>query len=393
MTNEFGKLFRRDRLVDDIWELVNIPSPTRHERDVATRFAELLRDAGAEVEVDSRIPESPNVVGRLNGTRPGAILQLAGHLDHIDVIHPTPERTGEIISGRGSADMKSGLAGILEVVRILHSLNCDFAGEILVTAYGLHEAPLGQGEGLLNLIDDGIKGNAAIVFEGAEGRALVMGKGQSIWNIRIIRAGEVCHELRRDPESDALLETVQRAVHVLMEENSKLAAADHAYPLLGPQSIFIGQVHYGDFYNRIPREARLQGTRRWHPDGTFAGVQKELKNLLSEIDHPASISIEDTWTFVGEGYSIDPDEAIVQALIDAHRTVTGNDMPLAGGGSVTDANRIVPFGKIPAVPIGFDGATAHADFEYVRLDRVESGCRIAIQTVENYLNQQEVKSV
>jgi len=242
----------RERLADDIWELVNVHSPTGSEKNAADCFAKMLCKAGAEVEVDRRLPDSPNVVGRLTGKRPGATLQLAGHLDHIDVDHPAPKRDGSTISGRGSADMKCGLAGILEIIRVMKDTGCDFAGEILVTAYGLHEAPHGDFKGLLNLINDGVIGDAALIFEGAEERALIMGKGQSIWNIRVVRDGDVVHELRREPQSDALIETTNRLVRALIDKNASFAAADHDYPLLGPQSIFIGQVHYGDFYNRVP---------------------------------------------------------------------------------------------------------------------------------------------
>ena len=102
---------------------------------------------------------------------------------------------------------------------------------------------------------------------------------------------------------------------------------------------------------------------------------------------PETLSIEDSWIFVGEGYSIDPNEPIVGALTEAYQTVTGKAVPLAGGSSITDVNRIIPFGKIPAVPIGFDGQTAHADFEFVRLDRVKRACQIAMETIINYLGR------
>ena len=387
MKSKLLDLIKQERLADDIWELVNVHSPTMNEKEAADRYAEMLTKTGAEVEVDRRLPESPNVVGRLKGSRPGATLQLAGHLDHIDVDHPPPKRDGSTISGRGSADMKCGLAGILEIVRILKDTGCDFPGEVLVTAYGLHEAPNGDFKGLLNLVNDGVIGNAALIFEGAEEKALVMGKGQGIWNLRVVRDGEVCHELRRAPEADALIEATARIVSALIEENASLTKADHDYPLLGPQSIFIGQIHYGDFYNRAPREATLQGTRRWHPDRTISDVQMDMKTLLSKLDLPANLTIEESWVFVGEGYSIDPNEEIVGALTEAYQTVTGKTMPIAGGSSITDVNRIIPFGKIPAVPVGFDGQTAHADFEYVRLDRVKNACKIAMQTVLNYLER------
>jgi len=384
-SDELLSCVQRERLAEDLWELVRIPSPTRQERQVALVFADMLKRAGAEVEIDDTLPDSPNVIGRLSGKSPGKVLQLAGHLDHIDVDHAAPERTAEIISGRGSADMKCGLAGILEIVRILKVSGFAFPGQILVTAYGLHEAPLGDSRGLLNLIDRKILGNAAIVFEGFQDRAIVMGKGQSIWNINLVREGDVCHELKREPEADNLLEMTNRVVKQLMEKNVALLSEKHDYPMLGQQSVFVGQVHYGDFYNRVPKQAFLQGTWRWHPDRSFQDVQRELNALLAKVSRPKNIAIEDSWIFVGEAFSFDPDEEIVHALRHAFSEVTGKTMELAGSSGILDVNRLVPFGKIPAVSISLDGERAHADYEYVRLDRMELGCRVALQTVMNYL--------
>jgi len=149
-----------DRVADDLWQLVNVPSPTGKERAFLDVYAERLARAGAEV----RLQGSPrSVVGRLKGNRPGRTFQLAGHADHIDVPHPAPTRTAEAISGRGAADMKAGLAGILEVVRVLKQGGCEFPGEILVTVYGGHEAPVGDSSALRNLIACGIVGDAALV--------------------------------------------------------------------------------------------------------------------------------------------------------------------------------------------------------------------------------------
>jgi len=385
--NDILALVQRERLAEDLWELVRIPSPTRQERRVAFAFADMLKRAGAEVEIDETLPDSPNVIGTLSGNRPGKVLQLAGHLDHIDVAHAAPERTEEIISGRGSADMKCGLAGILEIVRILKASGCDFPGRLLITAYGLHEAPLGDSRGLLNLIDRKILGDAGIVFEGFQDRAMVMGKGQSIWNINLVREGDVCHELKREPAADNLLEMTNRVVKRLMEKNAALASEIHGYPLLGPQSVFVGQLHCGDFYNRVPKQAFLQGTWRWHPDRSFQDVQEELKALLAEVSRPENIRIEDSWIFVGEAFSFDPDEKIVHSLRHAYSEVTGKTMELAGSSGILDVNRLVPFGKIPAVSVSLDGERAHADYEYVRIGRMELGCRVALQTVMNYLGK------
>ena len=374
-----------ERITSDLWELVNTPSPTTHEGEAALLFAEMLKGAGMDVEMDHTIPDSPNVIGRLAGSRPGPTLQLAGHLDHIDVPHPSPERKPGVISGRGAADMKSGLAAMLELVRILAESDRSYSGGLLVTAYGLHEAPLGQGQGLYNMIRRGVCGNAALVFEGPPDCAVVCGKGQSIWNLTIRREGDVCHELRRPPNADDPLRVALGLVEELTRENERLKHAEHGFPLLGPESVFIGQMHYGDFYNRAPDTFALQGTWRWHPDKSYDQVRGYLDNLVRQITVPQGSEVESEWTFVGESFSVDPKEAIVQALRSAYRKLKGRDLKLAGVSAILDTSRLVPAGNIPTVPIDFGGDTAHADYEYVALDTVVAGCRLALLTALRYL--------
>jgi acetylornithine deacetylase/succinyl-diaminopimelate desuccinylase-like protein len=375
------------RLVDDLWRLVNIASPTGHERQAATAFADMLRSAGAEVEIDTTLPDSPNVIGRLRGRRPGKTFQLAGHLDHIDVPHPPPCREADSIVARGAADMKNGLAGILEVVRVLHETGHDFAGQVLITAYGLHEAPVGNSAGLLNLIRDGIVGDAALVAECpcAGDGIVIAGKGQSIWNVTLRRLGQACHELRRPADADGLLALALKLADRLMSVDARAKAQPHDFPLLGPESLFVGQLHYGDFYNRSPVECRLQGTRRWHPSSRFADVQREFDALLADLQPPAGIAIESNWIFVGESYAIEPDEPVVQALRAAQHAITGRMPPYAGMSAICDSNRLAPLGNVPTVLFGFDNEFAHADVEKVRLERLVPACQVVLQTVLNYL--------
>ena len=382
----------RARLADDLWRLVNIPSPTRHERDVAMAFAEMLEKAGAEVRLDERIPDSPNVIGRLRGARPGRTLQLAGHMDHIDIPHPPPQRSDEVISGRGSADMKCGLAAVLEVVRLLSESGRDFPGEILVTTYGLHEAPHGDSRGLLNLIDDEILGHAALVFEGRNATQcenIVAGKGQSIWNVKITRPNEACHELHRDDRADDLLAGCREVIGTLETERSRLHSESHAHPLLGRESLFVGQVHYGDFYNRAPSVCTLQGTRRWNPQNNFDAVRREFSEFLNGIELPAGLSIESDWIFVGESYAVQPDEPIIQAFQSACRSLLDTEAQYIGTLGVLDGSRLVPLGHIPIAACGLGGEGGHADYEFVPLDEMHRCCGVAVQTVLNYLETQE----
>lgn len=376
------------RIAEDLWQLVTIPSPTGHERAAALAFAPMLSRTGAQVEVDESIYDSPSVIGRLKGTRPGKIFQLAGHLDHIDVPHAAPTRTENIISGRGSADMKNGLAAILEVVRVISENGCDFPGEILVTAYGLHEAPKGNSAGLFNLIERGIKGDAALVAEtshAAEGTIALQGKGLAIWSLTVKRSGSVCHELNYPEGVADFFPACMSLANVLCDKGKKLTEGKGQGDLLSPESLFVGQMHYGDFYNRAPTTCTMQGTRRWHPDKTFANVVKEMGRLLETASLPAGMSVSCEWQFVGESYAVDKNEAVVLAQQRAFQAVTGKPADYRGLSVVTDTNRLVPQGNVPTVLCGFDNEFAHADYEYVRLDRLLEPCRITLLTVLNYL--------
>lgn len=382
----------RDRLADDLWTLVNLPSPTGNEREAALALAEMLGRAGARVQLDERLPRSPNVIARLEGARRGRRLQLAGHIDHINLPHPPPQRRPDAISGRGSADMKNGLAGMVEVVRLLSEGGRDFAGELLATAYGLHEAPEGDSRGLLNLIADGIKGDAAIVFEDASAgqtRAIVAGKGQSIWTITLQREGGACHELRRPPAADDLLDAFIAVASALAGEARRLAAQSPEHALLGRPSLFLGQAHLGDFYNRSADHCSLQGTRRWNPDERLEDVRQSLSELLAAVPLPASVEIKTDWTFVGEAYTQDLQEPIVRAFRSACQTVLGCDAVPSGGAAVTDANRLVAVGRVPTVLCGFGSHGAHADCEFAQLSEMERSCRLALQTAINYLESSE----
>jgi len=385
---------RMDRLAEDIWTLVNVPSPTGREQKAAQVYANLLRAAGAEVEPESGDPQHPCVFARLKGNRAGRPILLAGHLDHIDVAHAVPSRTASVVAGRGSADMKSGLAAIVEILRLLNAASRDFPGEVLVAAYGMHEAPVGDSSTLTQLIRRGIAADAAIVMESdysCRDKAVVAGAGQAIWNVTLRRAEAACHELNRSPEADNLLECALRVASSLRAHDRSLRESTAGRGLLRPESLFIGQMHYGDFYNRAPETCTMQGTRRWHPGRSFDSVQKEIGDLLSALPAFPGVTVQSALRLTGDAYEVNPDESIVQAVRLAWQTVTGTSMPLAGTSVVTDANRLVGLGNIPTVLIGFDNEFAHADRESVRLERLLTPCRVALLTVLSYLESQEAR--
>ena len=106
------------------------------EAAVARRIVQQLEAIGLTVEVQEVAPGRPNVVGTLAGRAPGRSLMLCGHIDTVGVAGmATPfepvVRDGRMY-GRGSQDMKSGVAAMIDAVRVVAEGGGLDAGRVVV---------------------------------------------------------------------------------------------------------------------------------------------------------------------------------------------------------------------------------------------------------------------
>lgn len=122
----------RAALEDLLVELLSVPSVTGDEGALADRVAERFEAADERVR---RVGDSL-VIGEIDPDRPNVLL-----VGHLDVVPPTaddrtPRREGDRIVGRGSSDMKSGLAVAMDCFAdpglrggALNTLLVAYAGE------------------------------------------------------------------------------------------------------------------------------------------------------------------------------------------------------------------------------------------------------------------------
>ena len=103
-------------------QMLDIPSPSGAEQDLAAFLAVALAKAG----FDSRIDEVGNVIGDI-GAGDGPTLMLLSHLDTVD--RPLPvRRTATTLHGRGAVDAKGPLATMISAA----ARRPDFRGRITV---------------------------------------------------------------------------------------------------------------------------------------------------------------------------------------------------------------------------------------------------------------------
>src|SRR5688572_1212469 len=103
-------------------ELVDIASVSHHETALADHVERVLRETSLSVD---RVGD--NVVARTSLGRSQRLL-LAGHLDTVPPNgNETAKVEGDVLWGLGSADMKGGLAVMLELARRIDDSAVDLS--------------------------------------------------------------------------------------------------------------------------------------------------------------------------------------------------------------------------------------------------------------------------
>jgi acetylornithine deacetylase/succinyl-diaminopimelate desuccinylase-like protein len=369
------------RLRDRTLELVRVESPTGDTAEAARLYARQLEAIGMDVELlDERFPETPIVIGRLRGDRPGPTIVLNGHLDTVPIPHEPPRLDGETIYGRGTADMKGALASAAEAVRVVAEGGGSFPGELVIVAVGLHEAPGGRGEDLDYLFGEhGFTADFGVVCELGGPTLPVAHPGCATFEVTIRRPGPVTHELQTPAGTPNPVHVAAGVIDAIRSRTAELAATEHAW--VGPETYFLGEVHGGDFYNRHPVESRLVGTRRWLPGNTLAAVEREFRELLEPIAAGSGCAIELDLRLVRGPYEIDPEHRLAVALRAGYRDVTGQELPLSGVKLVADGAMFYAAG-IPTVYHGPMGTGAHGDVESIEVAELVRAARVYLALLE-----------
>lgn len=372
-----------ERLARLALELVSIPSPTGQTRQVALRYAQRLKEVGAEVSLITDWPQAPAVVARLTGSSRGPTLTLSGHLDHVSLPHDPPRLADGVLNGRGAADMKGALACAAEALRVVGNAGVALRGSLQIIAHGHHELPAGCSEDLAELCRRGLGGDAAIVCECGSDTLPIAQRGMARFRIGVARSGPVTHELRVPPGTPNPAIAMGRVLSALGQEQERLAGL--TAPFVGAESLFIGQVHAGDSFSTLPAECWVEGTRRWLYTRESAAVRTELMNLLAAQLDGSGLTWTLEWQTVREGFFTPPEAALVQAVRSACRTVSGVEPPLTASRVVADAAVFAQVAGIPAVYHGPAGRGMHGPRESVSVAELVRATQVFILAACHYL--------
>jgi acetylornithine deacetylase/succinyl-diaminopimelate desuccinylase-like protein len=360
----------RRRLLAVAERLISHPSPTGRAGAAAGALAAILTDEGFAVgRPAAGHPDAPAVVARLEGPRPGRVLQFDGHLDTVHLPFVPPAIDGDHLTGSGASDMKGGLAAAVEALLALRDAGALAAGAVLLTAHDLHEAPWGFGQQVDRLIHDGCVGDAVLIPEPLCDHLPTTGRGQACWSATIRRPGPPVHEVMRPAAEPSVIAAGAALIARLQCLDEQLAAsAPAAVSTAVRASVFVGQIHSGEIYNQFPQTCRLEGTRRWLPGTVRAEVEQEFRALVGGLAEDSGTTIDLDYQLVRDAFFLDREHPLVATFRHAYEATAGRPLPLGPKPFVDDGNSFWALARVPAITHGPRAGGQHTVAEWASID-------------------------
>jgi len=387
---------RREASIAFLQKIIAIPSVTGDEARIQKFLADYMTQLGLAVDawetdweqlkkhpayrtVERGYEGRPNIVATLKGTGGGRSLLLNGHTDVIPVGDGkgwsddpwSAKIKGGRIYGRGSCDMKSGVASHVMAVESILAAGGRPRGDVHINVVVDEEV---SGHGTLDTVIRGYKADAGISGE-TSGLAVQPACIGRIW-FEIEIHGKPAG-IQKRYEGISGIELGNKIVKAVADlEAKRVATVTHPlYPnALDTLPCMIGSFSAGNYPSAFPANCLLKGSIGTVPGEDHEGVKQSL------VQQIARSAAGDPWMklhpprvrFVGydaEASEIPRNHPIVETVCRSYREITGRDPEISGRQGAADTRFLNRYADTPTVIFG-PGSTAvmHADDEYVSIE-------------------------
>ena len=374
-------------LVDTLRDLVRIESVNPSlveggagEEEIAEYLEDWMISQGLVTARYDVEPGRPNVVGVLLGEGGGKTLMLNGHMDTVGVEYMNIDPLDPVVKdgklyGRGSADMKGGLAASMLAIKSIVDSGTRLKGDVILAAVCDEEyASIGTEKLMQDTFAD-----AAIIGEPTSCQIQIAHKGFA-W-VEVETRGLAAHGSAYKVGVDA----ITKMGHVLVGIEGigeRLLETEH--PLVGPGSVHASIIEGGRELSTYPDRCRLQLERRLIPGETSEDVDREMTILLENIvKNDSEFDASHKTTFYRGPMEISRRQPICQLLLKAGEKIMGNPPGFIGGSGWMDTEIIWQKG-IPAVAFGPKGEGIHSKEEYVDLNSVFETAEVHNQVIKEF---------
>ena len=402
----------RDKAVAFLRDMVVIPSVTGDEAQIQTFLSKYMTKIGLDVDmwetdweqlkkhpgyrpVDRGYEGRPNIVATWKGTGGGRSLLLNGHTDVIPVgggegwsDNPWSAtiKNGRMY-GRGTADMKSGVASHIMAVECLMAAGMKPKGDVYINVVIDEEV---SGHGTLDTVIRGYKADAGISGETSDLAVQPACIGRIWFEIEIHGKPAGIQKRYEGISGIELGNKIVKAVADL--EAKRVATITHPlYPnALDTLPCIIGSFSAGNYPSAFPANCLLKGSIGTVPGEDHEGVKQSL------VDQIARAAAEDPWMklhppkvrFVGydaQASEISRGHAIVETVCKNYKEITGRDPQISGRQGAADTRFLNLYAATPTVIFG-PGSTAvmHANDEYVSIDDYITSIKVMALSIADW---------
>jgi acetylornithine deacetylase len=330
------------------------------EAAIARLLIEEFRAIGLHVEVQQAAHDRPNVVAVLEGRTPGRSLMFCGHVDTVGVAGMTrpfePEERNGRIYGRGSQDMKGGVAAMIGAARVIAESGGLESGRLIIACVVDEEHASVGAEALVTKW----RADAGVVTEPTDLHIAVAHKGFE-W-VEIETEGRAAHGSRPRDGRDAIM----RMGRVLgeLETLDRDLQKGRAHALVGPPSLHASLIEGGRELSSYPDRCVLQIERRTIPGEHEGAASREVEGILQRLRaRDNEFQASSRAMFARAPYEISPAHElpmILRAAAQQHGTAS----EIIGMSFWTDAAVLGGAGT-PSVLFGPTGAGLHGLEEWV----------------------------
>ena len=394
-----------DEVIELTRALVRIPSvyrpgdPEATEARVAAFVESWFRREGFDVLVQDVAPGRPNVIGSLGEKRPGQrSLLLEGHTDVVTEGDPAAWRrspwSGLVedghLYGRGTADMKSGLAAAMVAAAAFRRAGVGLKGKLVVGALVDEEDGM---IGVRHLCQTAVgrELDAAIICEPEENELCLEQRGV-VW-VRFRVRGKMAHGAM--PEAGvnpiaclgrllAAAPGLERRLRKVCEKSRYLRP-----PTVTPTIVQGPPARVGvPQSNVIPAVAEATFDIRLTPGIGEDGVRAELEEICRQAA-AAQPGVKIEWEPVNAfrlATKVDRAEALVEAMVRGVKQAARRAPRYGGVPGSTDGTILRMQLGIPIVTCGpGDRLIPHQVDEFVSTDEIVEAAKIYVASALNYL--------
>ena len=398
------------RLAQALVRIDSVAAPGRpFEADVVKFLVKYLEQSGFQTKLVEVAPKRQNLMVEWDSGKPGKLLLLEGHTDVVfegDRAAWTRDPfSGDLedgcLWGRGSADMKGGLAAAIVALTTIKNNAFKLASKDAPDLTGKVRLLIpcdeeGMMTGIKRMVsdgwatrEDGLPADGAIICEPEENELCLWQRGGIRVAIRF--HGKQAHGAMPYAGINPIPWLARTVIELReLEKTIKLETGFHdmlGFPSITPTVIGAGSLGQ---LNVMPGEALLALDIRTVPgvdhEPLHARIRAILEKLKTEEDQFSSsyeIIDDRPWT------ATDPNSSIVKALIAAHPFSLARAPKYGGVPGTTDGTFLHKAG-VPIVTVGpGNREIPHQVNEFVQLEELIQSARLYAATIAIFLSKQD----